>query len=144
MAEFGTDHPGAEAQNIDVIVFNGLMCGIDVMADSRVDPFDLIGCQAHPDAGAADKDPFIGLSRKDLLRGKICIVRKIDAVVRIGADVNDFKTAFTDRFVDDLFEIDACMIKGSYYFSHFCPSFFQGFRITFMLSPCSEYSFSNQ
>ena len=56
------DDARAEAQHVHVVVFDGLMRGVGVVADRRADARELVGGNRDAGAAAADDDAALGLA----------------------------------------------------------------------------------
>ena len=61
----GADDLGADAHDVDVIVFDALVGGVDVVADGGADAGDFVGGDGGADAGAADHDAALRLAGLD-------------------------------------------------------------------------------
>ena len=79
----GPDHPGAERQDVHVVVLDALVRRIRVVADGRPDAAHLVGGHRRADARAADEDPALRLAGDDRVTEPLGEVRVV--VVRVGA-----------------------------------------------------------
>ena len=61
----GPDDPGAERQDVHVVVLDALVGRVGVVADGGADAADLVRRDARADAGAADEDAALGLAVAD-------------------------------------------------------------------------------
>ena len=90
----------AEAEHGDVVMLDGLMCGIDIVAEGGADTRDLVGGDAGADSRAADEDRAVGASVDKLRANGLGDVREVDRLRRVRAEVADLMAPLPER-VDD-------------------------------------------
>jgi hypothetical protein len=119
--QFGTDHAGAEAHDVDVVILDGLMGGEGVVAGGGAHSFELVGGDAGSGAAAAEQDGAVGAFVEDGLGYGARVVGIIDGVGRIGAEVDGFVSQFAQFFDDSRFERESGVI-ACYSHLHGIPS----------------------
>src|SRR4051812_38534204 len=102
--EPGADNLCANAHDIDVVMLDALMGGMDVVADRGADTLHLVGRDRGADAGAADHDAARGFARRHLLRHRACDVGEVDRFVVMGADIEDVVAEAADV-------VDNCLLE---------------------------------
>jgi hypothetical protein len=75
--DFRADNPGADTEDIHVVVLDSLTGGVGVVAEASSDTGKLVGGYAHPHPRAADQDPSINLASNHFGRDRFGEVREI-------------------------------------------------------------------
>src|SRR6185312_5257564 len=83
------DDPPTQAQHVDVIVLDALVSGVGVVDGRRPHATDLGRGHRYPHAGPADDDPPLRAAGGDRLADLQRLVRIVDRVGPIGAEVQD-------------------------------------------------------
>jgi len=98
--QFRANHARAQAEDIDVIVFDALVSGEAIVAGGRADPFELICGDAGSRAAAADEDGAFRLAAEDRQGYGLRIIRIVD---RIGGTRSEIRclVAFPGELLDD-------------------------------------------
>lgn len=106
------DDPGADANDIHVIVFDALVGGVAVVADAGPDAGDFVGRHADADAAAADQDAAVRLSGDDGLADLAGEVGVVDGAVGVGPAVDDGVPRRDDEGGDFGLEREAAVITA--------------------------------
>jgi len=108
--EPGADDLRADAHDVDVVVLDALMCGMNVVADRRADALHLVGRDRSADPGSANHDAARGFARRHLLRDGARDVGEVDRLVVIGADIDDVVAEAANVVDDSLLERPAGVV----------------------------------
>ncbi len=87
--EGGADHPAPEAEDVDVVVLDGLVGGVRVVGQNRPDAFHLVRGNAGACARPADDDAPFGASVDDGAAHRGGEVGVVDRSLIVGAEIED-------------------------------------------------------
>ena len=116
--KFDADDAGAEAEDVHVVVLDGLMGGVGVVTEAGADAVDFVGGDGGADAGAADKDAAVGFAALDGVAdfaGEVRIIVGLGAIV--GAEV-DYDVALFFEVANDCFVKRIAAVIGTYCDDH--------------------------
>jgi hypothetical protein len=88
-SDFFTHDARTETKDIDVIVFHGLMGGVDIMAHTCTNTRNFVCRHTDSDTATANKNPSIGLPRNDGLSHVPGEVRIIHGTTGICPTIHD-------------------------------------------------------
>src|SRR3954449_3836696 len=111
--ECGPDHPGAEAEHVDVVVLDALVAGVRVVGAGRADAGELARRHGDPGAGAADEHRPLRAILAHGGRGVARGVRVVDRVGRISAEIDRLVAERAHRVEHKLLEREARVIEGA-------------------------------
>src|SRR5690242_18449187 len=114
-SELGPDHSSAEAQDIDAIVLDSLVCGVCVVDGRRSDAADLASGDRNPSSRATDEDAALRLSGDDRHSHLERLVGIVDRFGAIGPEVEYFVTGLLDLGEEPRPQRNSSMVKTDGY-----------------------------
>ena len=120
--DFGADDPGAEAEDIGVVVLDTLGGGIHIVAEGGTNPGHFIRGHTGADAAAAQEDAAVRLLLQHGVTDRFREIGVIHRIGGVGAQVQDFVTAFFDDLSYFRFQRESRMITSQRDFHVPCPS----------------------
>jgi hypothetical protein len=111
----GPDDTGAQAQDVDVIVFDHLMRRVGVVGDGRPDAPDLVGGDAGPRPRTANEDRSDRLPVEDRLSSGDGCVRIVDRVGVVGSEIEHGVALVGEEFGQMLLQLVPGVIGGDSY-----------------------------
>ena len=112
MRELGADDAGAEDDDVHVVVFDALMRGIRVVAHGRAHAGDLAGGDRRADAAAANQHAALGQAVGDREPERERVVRVVDGIRRVRADVEHVVSVTTEALGDVLLQGVARVVRA--------------------------------
>lgn len=118
--ELSTDDPRAQAQNIDVIMFNSLVCGIGIVAKSSPHAFHLISSDTSSHAAATNENCPCNLALLDCLSNRASDIRIIRRLLIVHPEIENIQTSGLEEGFHVLLEEKSRVVRSHGYF-HFIP-----------------------
>lgn len=106
------DDPGADAEDVHVVVLDPLVGGVVVVADAGADAGDLVGGDADADAAAADQNAAVGPTSNNDLANFAGEVGVVDGAVGVCPAVDDGMARRGDEGSDSVLEREAAVIAA--------------------------------
>ena len=112
LGEGGSDDSRAQAEDVDVVVFDHLMSRVGVVGDAGSDSPDLVGGNTRPGPGSTNEHSSRGFSIKNSSGSGQRGVRVINGFGVMGAEVEDGMALIGQEFGQMLLEFESGMVSG--------------------------------
>jgi hypothetical protein len=106
------DHARPKTENVHVVVLDGLMRRIDIVADASADTAEFVGIDADADPAAAQEDAPVSGGTLNRTSHEKSVVRVIHRSSIERAEVNDNMTGAFHSLEDDLLHREAGVIRS--------------------------------
>jgi len=110
--QIGPDDPRSKAQDVQVVVFDALACGIGVVADRRPDARELAGGDAHPDRAAADQEAPVGATGEHRFGHRAGAIGVVDRLRGVGSQIEDVDAVRAEAPDQVALELHSRVIRG--------------------------------
>ena len=113
--QLAADHAAAEHEHVHVVVLDALVGGVGVVAQAGAYAGDAVGRHRGADAAAAQDDPAIGAMLAQRGAHRRGVIRVIDALAAVGADVQHLAVLARDERLDGFLQREAGVIRSDCY-----------------------------
>jgi hypothetical protein len=98
-----SDYLSTEAENVGIIVFNALVCGVDIMRQGSANSWQLVRSHRSSDTGSAYEHSSIVFSGPDRIADSTRNIGEVDRIRGVSADVLHFIPPIAKSLNDDPF-----------------------------------------
>ena len=104
LRQFNAHNPGADTEQVDIIMLNRLVRRVDIMTKGRAHPWRLVASNRRADAGAADENAPFHRPCPNLCADTRRYVREVNRVGAMGARVRHFMPPGAQPLNDGAFQ----------------------------------------